>query len=257
MLYYSNSNKSPQMRKIIFFLPVCFLAASFSMIVSPASEAVSEESAKMASEYRDKGLEMQRMGDTDTALTYYQKAVELDPTLAIAYNDMGTLYEAKGLNDRAKEAYGKAIDLDPNLPEPYYNLGSLYEKEGDMEKAIVYLKQRVVVGEWNDTWTVRARQELQSLGVSDPEVRADFMNDQMTEIESEAFKAGRPKGNDLDPKRRKREARMHYLKGKRLYLTGDYIGAIEELGFAETLDVENKQIKKLMNEVIHKAISTN
>ncbi len=211
----------------------------------------------MAVEYRAQGLQAQRNGDPDTALVYFQKAMELDPTLAVAYNDAGVIYEAKGWNDRAKEAYGKAIDLDPSLASPYYNLGSVYEKEGDFEKAIFYFKKRVLIGDWNDEWTMKARRELQSLGVSDPELKADFLDQHLASLESAGDVTGIPRGNDLDPKRRKRDARLHLFRGKQLYYMAMYPEALTELGVAIILDPKNKEIKKTLEEVQQKALINN
>ncbi|MEK7849988.1 MAG: tetratricopeptide repeat protein, partial [Candidatus Omnitrophota bacterium] len=115
------------MKKITPFFPALAIVL---VLVSPSFAQGSAETKKMAMEYRDRGLKAQKGGDPETALIYFQKAMELDPSLAVAYNDAGVIYESKGWNDRAKQAYGKAIDLDPTLASPYYNLGSIYEKEG-------------------------------------------------------------------------------------------------------------------------------
>lgn len=243
------------MKKITPFLPALIVVLILLTCVCPSFAQLSVESKKLAAEYRDKGLEAQRNGDMDTALVYYQKAMEIDPTMAIAYNDAGVIYEAKGWNDRAKQAYGKAIDLNPNLASPYYNLGSIYEKEGNLEKAIYYFKKRVLIGDWNDEWTTKARRELQSLGVSDPEVRADFLDQHLASIEaSNDIDNATPKGNDLDPKKRKREARMHLLRGKQLYYMGMNIEALQELGMADILDPKNKEIQKMFDEVHRKTL---
>lgn len=244
------------MRKIKPFLPAFFVFLLILACADPCFAQTSAESRKMAAEYRDKGLAAQRSGDLDTALMCYQKAVELDPSLAIAYNDIGVIYESKGWNDKAKTAYGKALDLDPSLASAYYNMGSVYEKEGDLEQAVAYFRKRVLVGDWNDEWTSRARRELQSLGVSDPEIRQDFLDQHLANLESPDYISGTPKGNDLDPKKRKRTARWHLIRGKQLYYMGMYPEALSELGMAEVLDPKNKEIQKILEEVHRKALMT-
>ncbi|HQP91905.1 MAG TPA: tetratricopeptide repeat protein, partial [Candidatus Omnitrophota bacterium] len=122
------------MKKITPILPKIVLSVFLISCAQFSWAELSVEIKKTAVEYRDKGLEAQKNGDMDTALIYYQKAMELDPTMAAAYNDAGVIYESKGWNDRAKQAYAKAIELDPTLVGPYYNMGVLYEKDGDMEK---------------------------------------------------------------------------------------------------------------------------
>ncbi|MDD5019761.1 MAG: tetratricopeptide repeat protein [Candidatus Omnitrophica bacterium] len=218
---------------------------------------MSSETKKMAADYRDKGLRHQKSGDTETALIYFQKAVELDPSLAIAYNDAGVIYESKGWYDRAKQAYGRAIEIDPDLPSPYYNLGSIYEKEGDFDKAIYYYKQRVIVGDWNDEWTMKARQSLKGLGVDDPELKQDFLDEHLARLEASGDIKGEPKGNDLNPKRRKRDARLRLMRGKQLSSMGMYSEALKELGVAAVLDPKNKEITKALEEAQQKALFNN
>jgi len=256
-LYYPKSNPILRMKKFTPFLPTS-LGALILVLILPACLAHAElpEKKSMATEYRDKGLQAQRDGDPDTALMFFQKAVEMDPSLAVAYNDLGVIYEAKGWTDRAKIAYGKAIDLDPSMPSPYYNLGSIYAKEGDFEKAVMYFKQRVLVGDWNDEWTQKARQELRGLGVADPEIRQEFLDQHLASVEDMGNIKASPKGNDLDPKTRKRESRLHLLRGKQLYYKGLYMESLGELGYAEVLDPRNKEIQKVLEEVHRKALMT-
>lgn len=248
------------MKKVTPFLPTS-VGALILFLIFPASvvsaQLTQEVSKNMAMEYRDKGLQAQRIGDLETAMTYLQKAVEMDPSLAVAYNDLGVLYEAKGWTDRAKLAYGKAIDLDPNMPSPYYNLGSIYAKEGEFEKAVMYFKQRVLVGDWNDEWTKKARRELKSLGVDDPELRQGFLEEHLARVEDMGDVKGRPKGNDLDPKTRKRQARLHLFRGKQLAYMGQYVEALRELSYAEVLDPRNKEIQKVLEDVHRKALMAN
>lgn len=70
----------------------------------------------------------------DTAITFYQKAIGLNPIYAEAFNNMGRSYFQKHLllpafylilSSNLSEAIRlcqKAIDLNPNLAEAYYNL---------------------------------------------------------------------------------------------------------------------------------------
>jgi tetratricopeptide (TPR) repeat protein len=255
-LYYHKYNQSLRMKKFTPFLQttlICICCVS-SVAFAAESLSVSEETKKMASQYRDQGLRAQQMGDFDTALVYFQKSVDMDPTLAVTYNDLGVLYEAKGWTDKAKIAYGKAIDLDPMLPSPYYNLGSIYAKEGDYDKAVTYFRKRVMVGDWNDTWTEKARQELRGLGVSDPEIRKDFLDKHLASLESMEDIKGEPKGNDLDPRTRKRDAKWYLFRGKQLASMGQYNEALRALGMAEVLDPRNKEIEKTLEQVHRKAL---
>lgn len=243
------------MKKIILLSGLIFC---FSLIlVSPTfcrAGLLSHNSKKIAVEYREKGLAAQKMGDLDTALAYFQKAVELDPTMAIAYNDIGVVYEAKGWPQQAKEAYARAIEVDPVMPGPYYNLGILFEREGDFEKAVIYLKKRVLIGDWNDEWTAKARQELKALGVDDPEIKAGFLQQHLLSLEMNEGLDVEPKGNDLDPRRRKRDAKLRLLRAKQLLGMGMNIEALREATLADILDPKNKEIRKTLEEISEKTL---
>lgn len=244
------------MKKATPFLlaPLIWICASVSVVFAAESGSISRETKSMAARYRDQGLGAQQVGDFDKALVYFQKSVELDPSLAVTYNDLGVLYEAKGWTDKAKIAYGKAIDMDPMLPGPYYNLGSIYAKEGDYDKAVGYFKKRVLVGEWNEAWTEKARQELRGLGVSDPEIQRDFMDKHLASLETMENIRAEPKGNDLDPRSRKRDAKWYLFRGRQLASMGQYNEALQQLGLAEVLDPRNKEIQKVLEEVNRKAL---
>jgi tetratricopeptide (TPR) repeat protein len=248
------------MRKNIppFLIVLYFLFVfSFAQPVFCEEWSVSSETKKMAADYRDKGLRYQKNGDADQALIYFQKAVELDPNLAIAYNDVGVIYESKGMYDRAKQAYGRAIEVDPDLPSAYYNLGSIYEKEGDFDKAIYYYKQRVIIGDWNDEWTMKARQSLKGLGVDDPSLRQNFLDEHLAGLEASGDVSGEPKGNDLNPKRRKREAKLRLMRGKQLASMGMFNEASIEFAAASVLDPKNKEVTKALEETQQKTLFNN
>lgn len=242
--------------KITPFFLIVIIVTTFMISASSCWAQSTQLTRKMAAEYRDKGYDAQRSRDFDTALSFYQKALELDPSLTIIYNDMGVIYESKGWMDQAKKAYGKAIEADPSLASPYYNLASIYEKEGDLDRAIYYFKKRVLVGDFNDEWTIRARQELKSLGVDDPSLDEKFMD---RDLDSFNLEDGdnRPRGNDLSPRDRKYRARQHFLRGKQLSSQGRHSEALMELGLAEALDPKNREIQKTLEDISRDTFSTN
>ncbi len=129
----------------------------------------SEEDARLtplereARDYRQQGVEYQRVGDLDMAMAYYQKAIELDHVYTIAYNDLGIIYEAKGMLERAEESYLKAIKINPNYLSSYSNLALLYEGKRDLQKAAEYWQKRVELGPIGDPWTEKAKARLSDI----------------------------------------------------------------------------------------------
>ena len=74
-----------------------FLYTPFKIIISIAFLSVSrpvfcgELLKEQSIEYRQKGYEAQKAGMLGEALTYYQKAMQLDPSSALIYNDLGVI----------------------------------------------------------------------------------------------------------------------------------------------------------------------
>ena len=85
-------------------------------------------------------------GDVEGAITYYKRALELDPKFATTYESLGIAYGALGEQDLAVSAYTKAYELRARMTEPsrlemeftYYN-----SVTGEREKALSALWQSV------------------------------------------------------------------------------------------------------------------
>lgn len=130
----------------------------------PAAEAnpaaMREEILTSAVEMRNAGLELQRSGDYDSAMRYYQQALMLDPQYAAVHNDLGILYEQRGLDDKAKNEYLAALKADAQYSKAHSNLALLYEKIGDLNKAYYHWKQRAQLGRPDDPSTQRAADKV-------------------------------------------------------------------------------------------------
>ena len=67
----------------------------------------------------------------EKAIGYWEKATQLEPTLAIAYRNMGWGYDQTEKNPKkAIAAYEQAIKNDNTQPKYYYELDKLYEANG-------------------------------------------------------------------------------------------------------------------------------
>ena len=142
-----------------------FLAHIFFINIPNISAAISLRDEAVS--YREKGYEVQKTGDIDAAMVWYQKAVELDPEYAAPHNDLGILFETKGWLDRAEAEYQKSIILDPGYGKAHTNLALLYERKGELEKAAFHWMRRYKLGAPGDAWTGEARQRLEKLGLID------------------------------------------------------------------------------------------
>jgi tetratricopeptide (TPR) repeat protein len=77
--------------------------------------------------YRDTGIDSK-------AFEYYEKAINLQPTLGEGYNNIANIYFKKRLWDMAVSYYKKAIDIEPDAVR-YYNLGLTYLTLKEYDKA--------------------------------------------------------------------------------------------------------------------------
>ncbi len=101
-------------------------------------------------------------GKYDDAIADYDKAIALDPNVAIAYTNRGLAYGRKGAFDRAIADYTKAIALDPNFADAYTNRGVACYMRGDKEQAIADFRKALEI----DPSDHLTKNNLKALGVT-------------------------------------------------------------------------------------------
>ena len=141
------------------------LAGLTSVLLIPHATVMAGMLREEAVSYRAQGYELQQKGDEAGALSFYQKASNLDPIYPTPYNDTGILLEEQGRLEEAEHAYLHALTLDPNYLQAYANLAMLYERMGKKEKAIVHWLKRYQLGDWDDPGTSRAGERLVASGI--------------------------------------------------------------------------------------------
>jgi tetratricopeptide (TPR) repeat protein len=104
-----------------------------------STKAASRESGETI---LDRGTEKERKGDYDGALVEYEKAIEVDPKLAVAHSNAGNIWRMRGEIEKALAYSEEAIALDPKLWNPYairaiclYGLGRETEYKKALETA--------------------------------------------------------------------------------------------------------------------------
>ena len=83
----------------------------------------------------------------DKKISFYLRAIELDPDFALAYYKLGNADYKQGNLTKAIELYEKAIELNPDYPEAYNNLGSAYYNQGNPELRLSNYKKAARLGE--------------------------------------------------------------------------------------------------------------
>ena len=71
----------------------------------------------------------------------YQRAIDLDPQLAIAYTNLGNIRFRRGDEAGAQTLYRRALEIDDRQPEAHYNLGYVLLERGDAQRAVPYFQR--------------------------------------------------------------------------------------------------------------------
>lgn len=81
----------------------------------------------------------------NSALTFYQKALEAEPELTAAHYNMGVIYAGLQETEKAFQHLGQAIAIDPNLADAYALLGMMYFDKNQYKKALIFLEQALAI----------------------------------------------------------------------------------------------------------------
>ncbi|HNV23704.1 MAG TPA: hypothetical protein PKH98_02330 [Candidatus Omnitrophota bacterium] len=204
---------------------------------------------KTAQEYRLKGYQAQERGNISEAVSYYSKAIGLGTKLedAMAYNDLGVLYEKIDSDAKAEQCYLAAIQMDVTYLPAYMNLGYLYKENNRLEKSFEYFKKRFELGDPDEVWTQKAKEEL--LGLR-PEYQRmiDAMASRKLQEDAQKLSEELLEKAHTDFITRVEHANGLYLKGQGSFEKGDYIQAVEELQAALKITPDNPKIIKALKD---------
>lgn len=223
-----------------FFLVGIFLFLFISF--SRAEDSLCEQ----AGVYREKGYQLQAIGDINGAITYYQKAIHLEPKYVEAYNDLGVLFEARGDLDSAVSMYKKTIEIDESYLSGYTNLALLYENIENFEASDYYWQKRYSLGEEGEYWREIAREHLIQINANPPLVE-ERRRLERAKQQKQAEKLLKEVGDT-----RSKNARFRFEAGSNLFLKEDYAGALAEFRAAKLFNPPDKEFKNQIDEFIVK-----
>ncbi|HUO35922.1 MAG TPA: tetratricopeptide repeat protein [Candidatus Acidoferrum sp.] len=114
-----------------------------------------------------------------TAIDYFQKSIQLDPSFALAYTGLAdasiNMYVAKKDSFWTQKALGAAQhaeQLKDTLPEVHYSLGTIYLKTGKTQEAIAELKQGLQLSPNSDEGYARLGDAYLNIGQTDQAIAA-------------------------------------------------------------------------------------
>jgi superkiller protein 3 len=74
-------------------------------------------------------------GELEDAIAGYQRAIDLDPDLAIAWNGLSMALAQQGNLDEAIDAARRLVELEPDDPLSHTNLSRLLQQKGLIPEA--------------------------------------------------------------------------------------------------------------------------
>jgi protein O-GlcNAc transferase len=115
-----------------------------STVPKPASHADSA-SGLDAGQWLDKGMLLEQQGQVDEALSCYESAIGLAPTLARAHFNRGNILLDRGDAQNALGAYLEALKHKPDSAAAHFNIGNAHLRLGAPEAAVTAYRQAVAL----------------------------------------------------------------------------------------------------------------
>jgi len=82
------------------------------------------------------GVAYFKKGNIKSSISYYSKAIKLNPLNDKIYNNLAIAYSKSGNLEAAVSIYLKVLKIDSKSFSTLFNLGRIYQQKGDLEKAL-------------------------------------------------------------------------------------------------------------------------
>lgn len=83
------------------------------------------------------------IGNTESALLAFERAVEINPTLSESRANLGNIYLKKGLAAEAIKEYQTALQINPNDAKTHNNLGNAYTQQDSLHRAVAEYQRAI------------------------------------------------------------------------------------------------------------------
>jgi len=91
------------------------------------------------------GLAFMQTGQPEKAISYFRKAVDLNPEHLKAHYHLAGLLHKKGNNTKAIAHYKRVIEIEPDHVKAHNSLGNVFAQQGQFNEAIAHFKKVVQI----------------------------------------------------------------------------------------------------------------
>ncbi len=115
-----------------------------------------EQSAEIAVDYNDIGLDYDKLKDYNSSVLYYKKAIKIDnlvlkltnPEKATTYYNLASSYDSLKRYDKALNYYLKSLSIKQKLEYKlitYQDIAKIYKRKKEDKQALLYYKNAFIV----------------------------------------------------------------------------------------------------------------
>nr|XP_033812067.1 small glutamine-rich tetratricopeptide repeat-containing protein alpha isoform X1 [Geotrypetes seraphini]XP_033812068.1 small glutamine-rich tetratricopeptide repeat-containing protein alpha isoform X1 [Geotrypetes seraphini]XP_033812069.1 small glutamine-rich tetratricopeptide repeat-containing protein alpha isoform X1 [Geotrypetes seraphini]XP_033812070.1 small glutamine-rich tetratricopeptide repeat-containing protein alpha isoform X1 [Geotrypetes seraphini] len=137
-------------------LPEIFAAATLKEIpcvtVNSETDSPAESDTAEAERLKTEGNEQMKLENYETAVTFYTKALDLNPTNAVYFCNRAAAYSKLGNYAGAVQDCERAIEIDPNYSKAYGRMGLALSSLNKHREAVVYYQKALTLDPDNETY---------------------------------------------------------------------------------------------------------
>jgi tetratricopeptide (TPR) repeat protein len=111
-----------------------------------------------------KGWSLSNLGRYDEAIEYYDRAIEIDPNYILALNNKGLALNGLGRYDEAITYFDKALAINPNYEWALNNKGNALNDLGRYDEAITYYDKALAINPNDEVLLNNKNNALKKLG---------------------------------------------------------------------------------------------
>ncbi|XP_015260980.1 PREDICTED: small glutamine-rich tetratricopeptide repeat-containing protein alpha [Gekko japonicus] len=112
----------------------------------------SEEDAAEAERLKTEGNEQMKAENFESAISYYGKAIELNPSNAVYYCNRAAAYSKLGNYAGAVRDCERAINIDPKYSKAYGRMGLALSSLNKLSDAVIYYRKALELDPDNETY---------------------------------------------------------------------------------------------------------